>query len=82
MSKVLNVFDFPKLQISLTARIPAILLEAGFLSNRRDVQKLKNPEYQVQIANGIVQGLKAVCSKQPNLATLNASRKKTPPDKC
>jgi N-acetylmuramoyl-L-alanine amidase len=71
VSADLNVFDYQKLKVSRTSPIPAILLEAGFLSNRNDMRRLKTAEYRRRIALGLVQGLKAACAKHPGLAGLN-----------
>jgi N-acetylmuramoyl-L-alanine amidase len=71
VSADLNVFDYQKLKVSRTSPIPAILLEAGFLSNRNDVRRLRNAEYRQRIALGIVDGLKAMCARHPGLAGLN-----------
>jgi N-acetylmuramoyl-L-alanine amidase len=67
----LNVFDFPKLKVSQASPIPAILIEAGFMSNRNDIKRLRDSEYQSRIAHGIVQGIKATCMKHPEIAGLN-----------
>lgn len=67
----LNVFDYRKLKVSQTSPIPSVLIEAGFLSNRNDVRRLRSAEYQLQIARGVVEGLKAMCAKHPGIAGLN-----------
>lgn len=38
-------------------RMPAVLVEAGFLSNKREEQLLKNPYYRQQVAEAIAQGI-------------------------
>lgn len=38
-------------------KMPAILIEGGFLTNAREVQRIKNPNYLKQLAWGIVQGI-------------------------
>jgi N-acetylmuramoyl-L-alanine amidase len=70
VSAELNVFDFPKLKVSLSSPIPAVLLEAGFLSNRKDMQRLQSAGYRLRIADGVLQGLKALCAKHPETAGL------------
>jgi len=40
------------------ARMPAILIEAGFLSNPSEERKLKNGFYRQKIAEGILQGIR------------------------
>lgn len=40
------------------ATIPAVLVECGFLSNANDLQKLKDTEYQKEMASCIFSGIK------------------------
>ncbi|WP_282120489.1 N-acetylmuramoyl-L-alanine amidase [Ruegeria atlantica] len=40
------------------ADIPSVLVELGFLSSPRDLQNIRNPEWRVGMAQGIVDGLK------------------------
>ena len=75
VSPKLNVFDFSKLKVSQASPIPAILLEAGFISNKTDITRLRNPEYQTRIARGVIQGVRAICEKHPELAGLNKAVK-------
>ncbi|MCK9404174.1 MAG: N-acetylmuramoyl-L-alanine amidase [Chitinophagaceae bacterium] len=42
---------------------PAVLIEAGFISNTNDLQKLKTQAYQQQMANAILQGINHFLSK-------------------
>lgn len=37
--------------------IPAVLVECGFLSNKKECERLKDEEYQQKIANGICEGI-------------------------
>lgn len=39
------------------ATIPAVLVECGFLSNTAELERLKNPEYQKEMAFGIFCGI-------------------------
>jgi N-acetylmuramoyl-L-alanine amidase len=39
------------------ADIPSVLVELGFLSSPRDLQNIRNPEWRVGMAQGIVDGL-------------------------
>ncbi|MGC3998164.1 MAG: N-acetylmuramoyl-L-alanine amidase [Anaeromyxobacter sp.] len=41
------------------ARMPAVLLEVGFISHQADAARLRTPEYQEQIAGAIADGVKA-----------------------
>jgi N-acetylmuramoyl-L-alanine amidase len=51
---------------------PAVLVEAGFITNRSDVSKLENEQYRDQIARAISEGImayrEAVRRNQPTLA--------------
>jgi N-acetylmuramoyl-L-alanine amidase len=51
---------------------PAVLVEAGFITNKSDVSKLENEQYRDQIARAISEGIMAyrevVRSDQPTLA--------------
>ncbi len=40
------------------ARMPAVLLELGFISNPEEEQKLRSPAYQRILAQAIVDGIK------------------------
>ena len=44
------------------ATMPSILVEAAFLSNEKDEQKLKEPKYQELTADGIITGIKGYIS--------------------
>lgn len=43
------------------SKIPVIILEMGFMTNEQDDLNMANPEYQVEMANGIVKGINAYC---------------------
>ena len=38
-------------------KIPAVIIECGFLSNKEDLENLKQEEYQKKIAWGIYLGI-------------------------
>lgn len=40
--------------------IPAVIVECGFLSNEEDLRLLLTEEYQMQIVNGIVEGIEEI----------------------
>lgn len=82
ISQKLNVLDYRKLQVSSTAPIPAVLLEAGFLSNRHDIVRLQAPAYRGKIARAIVDGLRAACIKHPQLAGINKLAASSVSEKC
>lgn len=43
--------------------IPSVLVEMGFMSNRREVDKLSTPEYRKRIAGSLVNGIDAYFAK-------------------
>lgn len=43
--------------ILYNATVPAVLVECGFLSNRAELEKLKQPDYQAQMAFCIAKGI-------------------------
>jgi N-acetylmuramoyl-L-alanine amidase len=45
------------LVVLIGAQMPAVLVEIGFVSNSREEQMLKKPEYRQKIAEGLFQGL-------------------------
>ena len=45
--------------------IPSILVETGFISNRKEEKKLKNKKYQTKIAKAIHQGINQYFRKYP-----------------
>jgi len=44
-------------QVLLGVEMPAILIELGFLSNSKEARQLNTPDYQMQLAQGICQGI-------------------------
>lgn len=47
------------LSVIRNTKMPAILVEGGFLTNDDEMKKLKNPEYLKRVAWGIAQGIQA-----------------------
>jgi N-acetylmuramoyl-L-alanine amidase len=45
--------------------IPSLLIETGFLSTPRQEQQLRNPRYQRQLANAIMEGIKSYFVHNP-----------------
>ncbi len=43
--------------------VPSVLIEMGFMSNRREVNQLSSPEYRKKIAGAIVRGIDGYFSK-------------------
>lgn len=54
--------------VLLYARMPAILVETSFLSNPIEEKRLRSPNYQEELAQGIADGLRSYSSKQGKLA--------------
>ena len=48
--------------------IPSVLVEAAFISNPTEEDKLNSPEYQNQLADALMRGILAYFSKNPPLA--------------
>jgi N-acetylmuramoyl-L-alanine amidase len=44
--------------VLLGARMPSILVETAFISNREECQRLTNPSYQEHVADSIVKGIR------------------------
>jgi len=44
--------------VLLGAQMPAILVETSFISNPRECKRLTDPQYQEQLCNGIIKGIK------------------------
>ena len=38
-------------------KMPSVLIECGFLSNKEEAKKLRNSAYQEKLAEGIAQGI-------------------------
>ncbi len=51
--------------------IPSILLEVGFLSNKKDAYLLKNPNFRERIAYSIYKGIKAYFEARRSIIALN-----------
>ena len=46
-----------KFQVLQESKMPGVLIECGFLSNKEEAKKLSNTEYQEKLADGIAQGI-------------------------
>ncbi len=49
--------------VLLGARMPSILIETSFISNERECKRLKRADYQNDLAEGIVKGIKEYINK-------------------
>lgn len=45
--------------VLMGAQMPAILVETSFISNSRECKRLKDPRYQEQLCDGIIDGIRA-----------------------
>jgi len=43
--------------VLLATTMPSILVETGYLSSEREVKKLKNPNYQIRLMEGVAKGV-------------------------
>ena len=48
-----------RFQVLLESKMPAVLVECGFLSNDEECKNLKDATYQENLAEGIAQGILA-----------------------
>ena len=71
LSKDWNIYDYRKLSVSRNSQVPAVLLEAGFLSNPHELKFLNDAKYQEKIGQGIVQAIKQYCGGFPMISKLN-----------
>jgi N-acetylmuramoyl-L-alanine amidase len=68
----LNIWDYEDLAVSKHSIIPAILIEAGYLSNRNDVARLKDAAFQKRLADAIAKAALAACMSEPQMASIRA----------
>lgn len=59
------------LQVLRDSKIPAVLLECGFISNKTEGYRLSTKDYQEKIANGIVNGINNYLGINRNVKTSN-----------
>jgi len=57
-NKKLGIYYYDNLLLLRKSRLPAVLLECGVIVNRDEEQKLADPQYQQQLIEGIIEGLK------------------------
>lgn len=55
--------------VLMGARMPAVLMELGYLSNQDDAARLKSPKFQERLAEGIVEGIVAYKQKLDRFAS-------------
>ncbi len=54
-----EVKNNPNLLVLNSVRVPSILIECGFVSNKAETDKLRTPSYQQDLARGIANGIEA-----------------------
>jgi len=54
--------------VLLGARMPAVLVETGFISNRTEERRLASPRYQEEVAEGIARAVSAFARSEPQIA--------------
>lgn len=50
--------------VLLATTIPSILIETGYLTNKNEVKKLKNPNYQTRMMEGVAKGINQYYGRQ------------------
>ena len=60
--------------VLMGARMPAILVETSFLSNRVEEKRLKDKKYQKRVADGIVRGVKSFLAERHAFQTAKSPR--------
>jgi len=63
--------------VLLGSRMPAILVETSFLSNRVEEKRLKSKGYQEALADGVVRGVKRFLEERQAFNTYGGQKKKT-----
>lgn len=53
-------------------KIPSILIETGFISNRKEEQQLKSSQFQARVANAVFRGVRSYFRKNPPPGTVLA----------
>ncbi len=53
----MGIIDRPNLVVLKATKMPAVLVESGFMTNKEELALLQNDEYQYILANSIVKGI-------------------------
>ncbi len=56
-AKARSIFEWENIRVIREAKMPACLIETGFLTNAAERRKLADPVYQGQLADGIASGI-------------------------
>ena len=60
-----GVFQAP-FMVLLKARMPALLVEMGFITNTRECRRLKRGQYQEQMAQALTSGILSYLASAPS----------------
>ncbi len=66
-----NLWEESEFYVTNNTAMPSCLIETGFLSNRLEREKLLDPEYQNQLADGLAQGIKSFCEPKTMYLTFD-----------
>ena len=69
----LNIWDYEGLVVLKYSTIPSILIEAGFLSNRHDIDRLKDAAFRKRLSDAIARATLTACISDGRLTDI-ASR--------
>lgn len=61
--------------VLLTSRMPAVLVETGFISNSKDEARLKDAKYQQKLADSIAHGIDAYLNARVGVGPIAGSGK-------
>jgi N-acetylmuramoyl-L-alanine amidase len=61
LNKETGVYRYDQLVVLRKTRMPAVLLEAGSISNRDEEVEMQSPERQEMIASGVTEAIKEFC---------------------
>ena len=56
--------------VLLGARMPAVLVETAFISNRVEERRLASPRYQEEVASGIARAVTSFARSEARVATV------------
>lgn len=71
--KARSIFEWEDIHVIREARMPACLIETGFLTNASERRKLSDPSYQNLMAEGIVSGIDAYFHPYVTYLTFDAA---------
>lgn len=74
-----EVKNNPNLRVLNSTRVPSVLVECGFVSNKGETEKLKSSDYQEALAKGIANGIESylnAASADPEYGLVRQSKRK------